>query len=446
MVTEKKNGRRINLGDGEPSYFDDVAELKAYIDLERERWGWLGAQNFIKERALRNQIKRLSDFYFQTLENLAGAWVSEQEDLFKEVAENIEVLLSAWSFPSSDSPIGRYIIELSETQNPVATQLWILCISPVVDNATTSPNAPLRKIYDVIFNGSHAQIAEAYKYTEPYRYLATSHLSNVRLLTNQQGVKSWLDSVNQLHSEIKDFKSKSQVANKNFQTWVKAKQEEIDKKIQDSESAAHSIFRKFSKRILSEEESRLKDAESIREKAKQELDAATDGYRNKIDLDESVAYWKTKETEHSVDKGTWLERLKWAIGATGAIPIVIISLQLWLIHRGVIQKSDLLVGTIHPSLATICVIMLSLGSYIIRFFSHQYQSQLHLYLEAVERRTMIKTYLALLSEGRLDGHEDRKVALDTLFRPAQTGIIREQAALLPTEQIIKVISANKGAS
>lgn len=44
-----------------------------------------------------------------------------------------------------------------------------------------------------------------------------------------------------------------------------------------------------------------------------------------------------------------------------------------------------------------------------------------------------------MSENKLKDSEDRKVALDVLFRPASTGIIQEQGNVMPTDSIIKVI-------
>ena len=82
---------------------------------------------------------------------------------------------------------------------------------------------------------------------------------------------------------------------------------------------------------------------------------------------------------------------------------------------------------------------LSIGSYLIKLTSQQFRTHQHLALEAEERSTMLKTYLALMSENKLKDAEDRKTALDVLFRPASTGMIQEQGSVMPTDSIIKIM-------
>lgn len=52
---------------------------------------------------------------------------------------------------------------------------------------------------------------------------------------------------------------------------------------------------------------------------------------------------------------------------------------------------------------------------------------------------MLKTYIGLMLNGNLDKHEDRKIALDALFRHSQTGEVSEAASTAPGESIIKII-------
>ncbi|HBZ36947.1 MAG TPA: hypothetical protein DEO59_00225 [Balneola sp.] len=57
-------------------------------------------------------------------------------------------------------------------------------------------------------------------------------------------------------------------------------------------------------------------------------------------------------------------------------------------------------------------------------------SNIHLRTDADERRVMILTYLSLLRRENAITEEDRKVILQTLFRPSATGIIKDDN--LPT--------------
>jgi hypothetical protein len=56
-------------------------------------------------------------------------------------------------------------------------------------------------------------------------------------------------------------------------------------------------------------------------------------------------------------------------------------------------------------------------------------SNYHLYIDATERVTMIKTYLALLEEGTGYEKNDKKVMLNNIFRPTNHGIIKDETSV-----------------
>jgi hypothetical protein len=55
-------------------------------------------------------------------------------------------------------------------------------------------------------------------------------------------------------------------------------------------------------------------------------------------------------------------------------------------------------------------------------------SHLHLRSDAKERITMAKTYLSLVRSKEGLSETDRKLILETLFRPSSTGLIHDDAA------------------
>ena len=56
-------------------------------------------------------------------------------------------------------------------------------------------------------------------------------------------------------------------------------------------------------------------------------------------------------------------------------------------------------------------------------------SNYHLTVDAKERIVMIRTYLALMQEGKGFEQDDRKVILDNIFRPTNHGIIKDEASI-----------------
>ncbi len=438
-----RKGINLPLGDNNSGYyFESSEQLQAYIVQEQEAWKFLSDRNIVEEKATRQRLNAIFSLFIQQLNSVVSAWNNSDENGLTTAISNVVELMKAWSFPSSRDPAGRYILQLSETQNSVAAQLWILYIAPRTNNSTTSANFPLAKEYFAFFTQGNSQLGNEHRKNEVYRLIASSHLSTMSLIAGHEQVSVWTESISNLLSEITETKAKAQTSNIEFMNWIDEVKAGVEEEITSSTTTANKLFLKFSRKVIKTEQERLNEAKEIQKKAKAHLKNAEEAYRSKIDLDESVGYWDNKKLEHSTDKSTWLGRLKLAIISTACIPIVSFAAQQTALSTGIIKIEDFILHTMHPSILAISIILISLGSYSIRFFSHQYQSQQHLYLEAVERRTMIKTYLALLSEGRLDGYEDRKVALDTLFRPSQTGIVNDTSAILPTEQLIRIVGAN----
>lgn len=85
-------------------------------------------------------------------------------------------------------------------------------------------------------------------------------------------------------------------------------------------------------------------------------------------------------------------------------------------------------------------LVVTLMAVIIRVALRQFNTYSHLSLEAEERVTMVKTYLALLNEGKLKSDQDRHLALEALFRASQTGMIAETAFNSPVDIIVKSLA------
>jgi len=81
-------------------------------------------------------------------------------------------------------------------------------------------------------------------------------------------------------------------------------------------------------------------------------------------------------------------------------------------------------------LAAIVILTMAVAIWLVRVLAKIMLSNIHLRTDADERRVMILTYLSLLRRENAITEEDRKVILQTLFRPSATGIIKDDN--LPT--------------
>jgi hypothetical protein len=218
--------------------------------------------------------------------------------------------------------------------------------------------------------------------------------------------------------------------------------------------AEHSEMRErlsnFIKRRLRLYKKNYNSAQEQVRATQEQVIAAKHTYENEVELHASVKYWADKRTSHFKGRIIWGLSLGVSLlGTFWAFREVLINPEIT--EKLVVKSAEvtataakivepvLLWGIINPLTISLSLVVLSIGSYIIKLNSQQFRTHQHLMLEAIERHTMLKTYLALMSENKLKDSEDRKIALDVLFRPASTGIIQEQGNVMPSDSIIKIM-------
>lgn len=160
-------------------------------------------------------------------------------------------------------------------------------------------------------------------------------------------------------------------------------------------------------------------------RAEEKLNTIERTYKEHMSLRASVKYWSDQETHHK----------NWSI-ITLIILIVITSLTIGgIIFFGYISI-DLASGTeiklkdIPYAIALkafIAALLLSFAVWAIKICNKSWHIHRHLKQDSRERVTMMKTYLALLSENNLK-EKDIELILTSLFRPSYDGIIKDDTA------------------
>lgn len=77
-----------------------------------------------------------------------------------------------------------------------------------------------------------------------------------------------------------------------------------------------------------------------------------------------------------------------------------------------------------------------LGVWASRLTIRMFLSHIHLSTDANERVTMVKTYLALIEDGKIPSDDDRKLILQCLFRPASDGIVKDEGLPHPALDVL----------
>ncbi len=178
------------------------------------------------------------------------------------------------------------------------------------------------------------------------------------------------------------------------------------------EENLESQFNATNENIASFFQEKTKEATEFFEKHDKELSDLKETYNQYMALKAPVDYWEEKRKHH---KESVPKFRNWTIGV-GIVGAIILGLSVWaLLTEG--KPPVWKIGGV--------VIVATMLIWALRILTRILLSHIHLETDAHERVTMAKTYLSLIRDesGLEDG--DKKLILSTLFRPSNTGVIKD---------------------
>lgn len=158
--------------------------------------------------------------------------------------------------------------------------------------------------------------------------------------------------------------------------------------------------------------------------AERELHQLVATYNEHMALKAPVSYWEENRETHRSSAKTYLKSL----AVTAPIGLAGLLLLGWfLVGR---DKDP------HPGRMILFFAVAGMIVWGLRILVRLYLSHVHLETDARERIVMAKTYLALRSEGVDAQDRERSIVMETLFRPAATGIINDDAAPVSAVELV----------
>lgn len=148
-------------------------------------------------------------------------------------------------------------------------------------------------------------------------------------------------------------------------------------------------------------------------------------YDESLALHKPVQYWANKADTHR--KLAWAFGIVAILGAGSVFALIYELIQITLRPSG--TTTDLV--NWHPEYWRVAVLIATglFGVWVVRIVVRLFLSNVHLLTDARERATMAQTYLALMRKGGLE-EKDRQLILKALFRPAGTGLVKDDAVPL----------------
>ncbi len=148
-------------------------------------------------------------------------------------------------------------------------------------------------------------------------------------------------------------------------------------------------------------------------------------YKEQMRLQAPVDYWETKATTHR--SAIWWSRLwvlLFAILGTGVLLASLISITIFASDHAV-GKPAAEATAVYLKFAAVGAILTTVLFWAGRVLLRIYLSDRHLLTNSEERIAMIKTYLALSNDGKVEATE-RALVLGPIFRSAADGIVKDE--------------------
>jgi hypothetical protein len=443
----KAKSLSFKLGkDQRKKVFSTSEKLREFIAKEEDNFRFLSTQTETNTKAISTIINGFYISVFRLLRGVADAWDSSNETQIQNRISDFEMCLCDFHIPLTNTFIGKNIVKVSESDPTLASMIIFSSLNPNLTSSNNDAKAMLMQYrqFALAGNGRPSNIFSAIFALSGSISAANRLLMNWEAFGSNDGLATYKNALNEATDELNLVHENSISQSKKIEEWLDNKNDSLNSTKIKIEEAANNLFLKTIKKGLKDKvklQNRIKfDINGAIER----LNTAETTYKEKVELNESVGYWQTKENNHKEERKNWFKGVIGLVVATLIFPLLVMAIVAWATNG--LMKDHLIMGVLNPLVITATLISLSLCTFGVRFCSKQFSSAKHLELEATERRTMILTYLALMSENKLKEHEDRKVALDTLFRPSQTGIVAETSNIMPTDSVIKILDKRTASS
>jgi len=360
--------------------FISLDEFQQWRDKEREFWKWSPEIRRQDPHIISRVEAQLSKFYGPIDHMLNQSHNLKDHDQItakaKLIASHIQTQINQQPVVLSYSTEGKFITELRQN-NPKVAAYTAGAMMGILSDLSTQES----------FEGQFLSVAFKYGYRDR--------------------TKSERSALQQLQAEWRDLLSQSKAT---FEAASK-QYDELGTQYVQQMSSQKSAFEAF-------KTSTENAFQTLFEQSQKQLKNIEKTYDEKLAVQAAVQYWKHKANSH----GRAARKLAWACAIVGVIVTIFLAAETF-IAIGALQKvSDLPLWK-----AAMLLLTAIIGVWSIRILVRLLLSNLHLKSDAIERRTMILTYLALLRRGLGPKEEQRELILQILFRPSATGIIKDDA-------------------
>lgn len=441
--------------------FPKNSDAEDFIVKEREHWNWLAKLPDQLQKAAKELQKQLIDTaVVNALHPDLEKSKSDKEAMF--YLGTLEV-----PFITHDSEEGVFLQQVLKNYDYVVA---FYCVLHLNDNIR----------YLALNNSILSETLRMgrYEYEKVTAMTLSLSLGNYSSFTSARYQTEFNKVLEQQRVDQNEFKARSDDALKKQTATVKQQLNIVTTASQKSHtiiSRRIKALKKLSSKGAAAASTAVEDSKSEFKSAVERLAAAATAYTEQLDLKHSVNYWKTRKNAH-----TWA-KYGWLAGVALSLVLMLGSVAFYFANDGltgiarkltpapvtaaaqttnddtrhaqpsrqedstssistILTKSE--ITTLATNL-TGAILLITLISIVIKIALRQFSIHTQYALEASERVTFIKTYLALMQEKQIKSDEDRKLILECIFKPTFGSTPPEIAFSLPIDAIMKALGDKK---
>lgn len=365
-----------------------IAEAVAWIERERSSWDWVFSRR-LPRQALEQKIVRLNE----ALRLLRDSGDSVTESVAAAIASQISSAFVAEQLPHSSSRIGKAIDVYRRMHGDEQGAVFALVVMDGFGSQSIQ----------------FSDIPRQRAMSDAFAFIRENWLESFSSETRESTFDEWLTKA---ESVLGEKSEQLDLMRADFYD-----SSELVRQLRSEQEGWDTSFREERGRQFDQMRASL-------EKRTAEIEAA---FLDRMALQAPVSYWTDKATGHR----RWA--IIFAIASFVMLAVDVLALS-FALDRAVPWIAT---GKIEPALAIGALLGLVLFFvWATRLLVRNYLSQSHLRADAQERVVMVQTYLALAEVGKVKTDEDRQLILQSLFRPATDGLVKDEGVPLSFADVL----------
>lgn len=389
----------VALKDGSALQFSSGADAAEWGTKLRNEWSWLNSAGTNESRAAWGDIDGpLTQFIREATEYQRDP-SDQRRARVESTASTISTLIKDGRLVTADNPLAEFILAQRESNERMAALIYYFSAAARANtaiNVTRDVALALTRYSHYLFGIDPGLGATLIKDVESARDRQVA-LESSFSTTSQ-------DVVNRVNDLADRAEERMDEVHNRVEEFLKGEQQEI-------------------RAVRADETASLKSSlDATLDGAREEIDSFKNKLQTEIALQSPIVYWDAKRKSHQISTI--------AFGVVLLVYVVAFGVVLYFIAHDITDGFVKYIEAIKNASATalgLFAIFVGLALALARVFYRLFSSQLHLWNDASERVTVIKTYLALAAGGH--AKEEFLGALMTrLFTPTSDGVVKDDIA------------------